>query len=225
MAEVIAVVGAKGGVGCSTVAAAMAIERGGCLLVDAATGDLDALLGAFEPTEPFRLHDVIGALAGSDADWRVLGRAAGKIGGGVELITADRLHRWWTPGDAGHLVVACRRYPQPVIIDCGVSRFGDDVASVSDRQVLVCRNDFVSLRRAIAREHGTDHTVVIMEDHRPNSRQDVSTVLHGRGPVTLVDFDPVIARANDAGLLTSRLPRRLRDMAAAVRSHKVGVVQ
>ena len=84
------------------------------------------------------------------------------------------------------------------IVDAGAHASSDVHGSV----YLVLRNDYLSLRRALTALHTTTGIVLITEPHRSLERRDVEEVL-GRPLVAELHLDPAIARAVDAGLLTS----------------------
>jgi hypothetical protein len=120
------------------------------------------------------------------------------------------------PGDAGRghgegLVAMLGRLPNAVVVDCGVPVAGDvaaTVASAADRSLLVMRPCFLALRRAIAAPMRPSGVVLVAEPQRALGSGDVEAVL-GVPVLAEVPHDPSIARAVDAGLLATRLPRVL----------------
>ena len=156
-------VGAKGGVGTSTVAAlyALQVSRSGqpvhLTATDAASvQDLAAILGVPTPS-------------------------AGHV---VEA--APRL----TLGEA--------RGPQATnIVDACTDCFSDHTGRV----LLVLRNDYQSLRRALGAPRTTAGLVLVSEPKRALGRRDVEDVL-ATPIVAELHLDPSVARTIDAGLLT-----------------------
>jgi hypothetical protein len=76
------------------------------------------------------------------------------------------------------------------------------------RSVLVVRNCYLALRRAVQHPLRPDAVVLVTEPGRALDVHDIETVLTD-APVTTVRIDPAVARAVDAGLLAARLPRSL----------------
>ncbi len=161
-------VGAKGGVGTTTVAALHAIQaaRAGHqvrLTASDAAGldDLAAVLGIPTPGEG-------------------------------QIVQA-------TPG----LSLADHRDPDSLnVLDAGTDCFSDHVGRVH----VVLRNDFLSLRRALASPRTTAGFILITEPQRALGSRNVEDVL-AYPIVAEIAVDPRIARAVDAGLLTTiRLP-------------------
>jgi MinD-like ATPase involved in chromosome partitioning or flagellar assembly len=199
----------KGGAGTTVVAAVLALvgsERDGpgALLADLA-GDLPAVLGTPEPDGP-GLAGWLGA--GEDVPVDALGRLERVVAPGVSLLPrgdgpllADRA------GVLGALLAADARV---VVADCGVGPSGaaGAIAAAADRSILVTRACFLSLRRALAGSVQPSHVVLVAEPGRSLTRHDVATCL-GVPVVAVVEVDPAVARAVDAGLLASRLPRGL----------------
>ncbi len=157
-------VGAKGGVGTTTVAALHALDlprRGHSVRLSASstTGieDLAALLG-------------IPAPAG--------GQAVDVVPG---LTLGDQL-----AADADN------------VVDAGTDTVSDHDGSA----YLVLRNDYLSLRRALNTGAGIAGLVLVVEPDRALSARDVTDVL-AQPLVAELRVDPVIARAADAGLLST----------------------
>ena len=104
-----------------------------------------------------------------------------------------------------------------VVVDCGTDPSGVAlvVAASATRSVLVTRACFLSLRRATSLPLRPSEVVLLTEPGRALGRGDVERTV-GAPIVAEVAVDPQVARAVDAGLLTSRLPRGLaRDLARA----------
>jgi hypothetical protein len=206
----------KGGSGTTVVAAALALvlarrSTSGALLVDLA-GDAPAALGLPEPDGP--------GLAG----WFAAGRS----------VPADGLNRLEVPVTSGLSVVPRGRGPlgpadraevlvgvlaaesRSVVVDAGVTTWTDPstdpagplLAAAAEASLLVTRPCYLSLRRAVAAPLHPTGVVLIVEPGRALDRDDVDEVL-GAPVVAEVPVDPAVARAVDAGLLVSRLPRSL----------------
>ena len=90
-----------------------------------------------------------------------------------------------------------------VVIDAGT----DNVEVPDAERLLVVRNCYLALRRAVAARRA-DHVLLVTEPGRSLGLRDVADVL-GVVPITVVPWDPAVARAIDAGLLAARLPRCL----------------
>lgn len=206
----------KGGAGTTVVAAALALllarrSPEGALLADLA-GDAPAALGIPEPDGP----GLAGWLAaGTDVPPDALPRLESSVGGGLRL-----LHRGCGPLLAeradvlGRLLAADGR---PVVVDCGTEPDGTAlaVAATATRSLLVTRPCFLALRRAMAMPVRPSQIVLLTEPGRALGRHDVERAV-GAPVVAEVAVDPQVARAVDAGLLTTRLPRGLaRDLADA----------
>jgi MinD-like ATPase involved in chromosome partitioning or flagellar assembly len=200
---------AKGGSGATVVAAALALtaERP-VLLVDLA-GDLPATLGIPEPGGP-GVHDWLHSDAGAAqlrdlelpvADGVVIVPAGGRRG--------DSTDRWIALADA---LLADRR---TVVVDAGTGEPPGALMPAADRSLLVTRACYLSLRHAVALRHRPTGVVLVDEPGRALRRHDIEAAL-GAPVVAKVPIDPSIARAVDAGLLTTRLPRVIeRDLRGA----------
>jgi MinD-like ATPase involved in chromosome partitioning or flagellar assembly len=199
----------KGGSGTTVVAVSLALLLGarqptGSLLVDLA-GDAPAALGLPEPSEP----GVAGWLAAgaavppdalsrlehpAAADLALLARGSGPL-------AAER---------AEVLTALLATDDRPVVVDCGADLEGAalTVAGGATRSILVTRACFLSLRRAMAAPLRPSEVVLVREPGRSLTRADVEACV-GAPVVAEVTVDPGVARAVDAGLLASRLPRGL----------------
>jgi MinD-like ATPase involved in chromosome partitioning or flagellar assembly len=202
---------AKGGSGTTVVAVSLALvlaSRGdpGVLLVDLA-GDAPAALGLPEPSGPgLSAWAAAGAEVPADALARIeVGVLPGldllPRGHGGELV-ADRLDL------LGALLAADHR---TVVVDCGTISSGSPalgLAAGATTSLLVTRPCYLALRRAVAAPIRPSAAVLVVEPGRALDRSDVESVLGV--PVTAeVAVEPGVARAVDAGLLATRLPRGL----------------
>lgn len=208
----------KGGAGTTVVAATLArlaAERptsAGALFADLA-GDGPAVLGLAEPEGP-GLADWLGA--GPDVPPDALAR--------LEVVAAPGLAV--LPRGVGALIDARAEVlaallaaeARPTIVDCGTLPTGaaQRVAAAADHSLLVTRACFLSLRRALAAPLRPTGVVLMAEPGRSLTRHDLERAL-GAPVVAVVEIDPSVARAVDAGLLAARLPRglarELRDVA------------
>lgn len=201
---------AKGGTGCSVIAASLALtwSRAGhdVLLVDLG-GDLPAVLGLPEPPGA-GLTDWL--QAGADVPADGLARLEVEAGPRLALVSrggADLDDRGRLAVLAGLLASASR----PVVVDAGV--VADDSALVplvaeARHALLVTRPCFLALKRLSASSVRPNGVVLVSEPGRALGRADVEEVA-GAPVVAEVAVDPAVARAVDAGLLSSRLPRLL----------------
>lgn len=91
-------------------------------------------------------------------------------------------------------------------LDAGTNPAASSVAA--DRRLLVVRNCYLALRRAVAQPVRPDGVVLVTEPGRALTATDVEAVL--TAPVVAdIAIDPAVARTIDAGLLAARLPRTL----------------
>ncbi len=155
-------VGAKGGVGTSTVAALYALQ-------------------AARSGQP--VHLTATDAAGVEDLAAILGVPAPGAGHLVEV----------APG----LTLGDLRSPQATnVVDAGTDCFSDHTGHV----LLVLRNDYQSLRRALGAPRTTAGLILVSEPKRALGRRDVEDVL-AIPIVAELHLDPSIARATDAGLL------------------------
>lgn len=109
--------------------------------------------------------------------------------------------------------------PRTVIVDLGLRSRPDTelhshLLTLASRSLLVTRACYLALRSA-RRWHSPDAVIVIDEAGRPLRNRDISAAL-GAPVAASVRWDPAVARSIDAGLLTTRLPRPLRPLTAAL---------
>ena len=97
-----------------------------------------------------------------------------------------------------------------VVADCGVGPVGAarSVAAAASISLLVVRPCYVALRRALAAPLRPSGVILVSEPGRVLGALDVEDVL-GVPVRAEVAVEPSVARAVDAGLLTTRLPRSL----------------
>ncbi|MEZ5178153.1 MAG: cellulose synthase operon protein YhjQ/BcsQ [Acidimicrobiales bacterium] len=209
---------AKGGVGTTTVAAALGVAAARVqpdppvLLVDL-TGDLPACLGLTEPGGPGAAEWLA---SGTDVPPDALVRLQVPVVDGLDL-----LPRGHGPLDAGRAPVLAQVLAasgRTVVVDAGLLGRSEVAAAFvagAGRSVLVTRLCFLGLRRAVAEAVRPSAVVVVREPGRVLDRADVERSL-GAPVVAEVAVDPAVARAVDAGLARSRLPRSFLGALAAV---------
>ncbi len=203
----------KGGVGTSVVAAALALRTAASgvdsLLVDL-DGDQPAILGSPQPTGP------------GVGDWLAAG---GEVPvdalAELESHVTDRLSLLHL-GDASGLGLADRLdllggvlagSSRPVIVDAGSTAVADPWWARRGQSLLVMRPCYLALRRVGRLSPGVE-VVVVDEPGRALSITDVSAAT-GAEIRCRIPWDPAVARAVDAGILTSRMPRSLRAIGVA----------
>ena len=196
----------KGGQGCSTAAAALALATPDTLLIDTG-GDLPALLGIPEPAGPAGpgVADVVdGTSAINHAALARLTIDAGP----VRLVPAGNTpaqqvpaHRW------AELAAAIRAGGCPVVLDAGTNLAAAAVAA--DRRLLFVRACYLALRRAVTLAVRPDAVVLVAEHDRAITAADIESAL-GVPVAAEITIDPAVARSIDAGLFAARLPRALR---------------
>lgn len=191
----------KGGQGCTTVTAALALAQRGSGLIDT-TGDLPAVLGLPETYGPG-----ICDLLASDHPIEVAAVERLATPSPMPLVTAGTTaaagvpaHRW---AELAAILIADRR---AWFLDAGTNPAVAAVAA--SRRLLVVRNCYLALRRAVAHPARPDGVVLVSEPGRALAVSDVEAVLN-TPVVAEIAVDPAVARTIDAGLLAARLPRTL----------------
>ena len=212
----------KGGSGTSVVAAACAIHAahtlGSVRLVDL-RGDQPAILGLGADPET-GVADWLAA--GPTAPTDALDRLGVEIVPGLSLLARGGSSSVLEPAAAAEsgaaLAVALRDGPL-TIVDVGVadSAVARAVLEVSDTSIIVMRECYVALRRAVrnpltARASGI---VVVTEPGRSLGPSDLAQVLR-RPVVARIPTRDSVARAVDAGTLPTRLPEPLSKAAASI---------
>jgi len=205
---------AKGGVGTTVVASALALllarkHDHEVLLVDLA-GDVPAALGLTSAPGP----GITGWLAaGPEVPADALGRLAVPASSDLSVLPRGE-------GDLGPrervevLASLLAERASTVVVDAGTVGIGPAsvpgriLAGAADHSLLVMRPCFLGLQRALAAPLRPSAVVLVTEPGRSLGVADVEGTLHV--PVRAeVAVDPSVARAVDAGLLASRLPRVL----------------
>ncbi len=209
---VIACWSVKGGSGTTVVAAALALRLARAarpvVLADLA-GDVPASLGRPDPTGPGLAEWLA---AGPDVADDALNRLAVEVTPGLTVLPAGELGAAASPtaADGERLVAALGAVPaRAAVVDCGsvAAEVGLGVAAAATRSLLVVRPCFLALRRAVAAPIRPSAVVLVVEAQRTLGPADVEDVLGV--PVITVPWDSAVARAVDAGLLASRVPKPL----------------
>jgi len=195
---------AKGGSGTTVVASSLALVLSRAqptVLVDL-SGDVPAALGLSEPSSP-GVHDW---LASPTADAAALVRLAVPASDTMNVLPAgDRRPvesaRW------SDLAGALADLPSAVV-DAGTGTPAAELLAAATHSLLVIRPCYLALRRAVAHDARTTGIVLVGEPGRALTARDVEHAL-GAPVVAELQYDPAVARAVDAGLLATRLPRTL----------------
>ncbi|MBK5289446.1 MAG: hypothetical protein JJE46_13380 [Acidimicrobiia bacterium] len=212
----------KGGSGTSVIAAACALQAAHTIhaarLVDL-RGDQPAILGLGSDPET-GIADWLAA--GPTAPTDALDRLGVEIVPGLSLLPLGGTPSVLAPAlsaEAGAALAVALRDGPLTLVDVGVP---DDavaraIVEVSDATILVVRECYVGLRRAVrnpstAKAFGL---VVVQEPGRSLGPSDLSQVL-GRPVVARVPTRDSVARAVDAGTLPARLPDPLARAASQI---------
>ncbi|HEV2068272.1 MAG TPA: hypothetical protein VGR26_00595 [Acidimicrobiales bacterium] len=200
----------KGGSGTTVVSVALAgmlarRSSAGALLADFG-GDVPAVLGMVEPPGP-GLGEWLASGAEVPADALIRLEIPGPKGLRILPTGSDAIA---ASGRAEVLTAILAADPRPVVADCGCGPAGAGlaVAAAASASLLVLRPCYLSLRRAVQAQLRPSAVILVSEAGRSLGRNDVEGVL-GVPVRAVVGVDPAIARAVDAGLLASRLPRGL----------------
>ena len=217
----------KGGTGTTVASVVLALclarlTSGGALLADL-SGDVPAALGVPDPPGP-GLDEWLQAPADVGAD--ALARLEVDVGKGVALLPrggggagaggAGGLGGLGGLGSGGAaaraeaLVELLSGEPRPVVVDCGTAARspGREVAAGATVSLAVLRPCYLGLRRALAAPVRPSGVLLLTEPGRALQVRDVEDVL-GVPVWAVVDSDPAVARAVDAGLLSVRVPRTI----------------
>lgn len=198
---------AKGGSGITVVAAALALvlaQRHPALLIDLG-GDSPAALGIAEPRGPG-----LGEwFASPTADVAALSRLAISATEALQLVPLGSTAlpqpddpRW------ARLATAVTEMDVTVVIDAGRGVPAPALHGAATHSLLITRPCYLALRRAVASGLQPTGVVLIDEPGRALTARDVERSLNV-SVVAELQYDPAVARAVDAGLLASRLPRSL----------------
>jgi MinD-like ATPase involved in chromosome partitioning or flagellar assembly len=198
---------AKGGSGTTVVAASLALvaaQQQPTLLIDLG-GDSPAALGIAEPNGPGLAEWFASAAADAAALLRLSLDATETlqlIPRGTGALPAANDERW------ARLVATLATAGFAVVVDAGTGTPPPALVEASAHSLLVTRPCYLALRRAVASGLQPTGIVLIDEPGRALTARDVERSLHA--PVVAeLQYDPAVARAVDAGLLASRLPKSL----------------
>jgi hypothetical protein len=199
---------AKGGAGATVLAAAHAVVTSThrpTIVVDL-DGDLPDALGVDAGADRPGVADWLraGPDVPADALDRLLVRAAD------DLSVLPRGTGPLDPARAGVLGRLLAATPREVVVDAGTrpDAAAQAVVREADRSVLVTRACYLALRRLSGVSLAPTEVAMVREPARVLGAGDVGEAV-GVPVRTTVPLDPAIARAVDAGLLASRLPRAL----------------
>jgi len=219
----------KGGSGTSVTAALFSLhaarDRGRPVLLVDLCGDLPAVFGSAETTSglagwlrsdlaPCSLERVLEELAPNLA---LLARGQGPL----MARRADELVEWLDSDavvvvDAGVLPAQAQQ-PDGVSkssrpLGAGADSVSGDeelrwrLAAEADRSILVTRACYLALRRAVSLPVRPSGVVLVAEAGRALTRSDCERAI-GAPVLATVAIDPDIARAVDAGMLRTRVPK------------------
>jgi hypothetical protein len=201
----------KGGSGTPVVAASLGLlaasAPGGALLVDLA-GDIPAALGLPQPSGP-GIRDWLTAGAGVEGD--AIEHLSEPATPGLRVVPAGAEGADRPPARARVELLARTLAEQDAeaIVDLGVPAAAwQPLLARADASLLVVRPCYLALRRATTLTSRPTGIVLVREPGRALGRREVEDVT-GVCVLAEVDVEPSIARAVDAGLLASRLPRGL----------------
>jgi MinD-like ATPase involved in chromosome partitioning or flagellar assembly len=201
----------KGGTGTTVVAASLvlaAVAAHRPVVAADFAGDLPLTLGIAEPAGPGLLdwlaagpdvpRDALDRIAHTDQGITLLAR--GHVGGEADASAGRRLA----------VALPAMRSGGPVVADCGRAESAALGAFVdaADRSLLVVRNCYVALQRALRAPRRPTAVVLVSEWGRALQPRDVEDVL-GVPVVTEIRWEPAVARAVDSGLMRARLPKQL----------------
>jgi hypothetical protein len=210
---------AKGGSGTTVVASALALGSvRPSLLVDL-DGEIPAVLGLAEPDRPgvaewLTSEASVDHLADLLIDvgpqtwllpWRSTTARVGDVNGDP--------HHPASPGDPNRWALLGHwlhdwsdQWGCDVTVDCGTRPPPPRLCDHATRSLLVTRACYLSLRRAVRSPVRPTGVVLVDEPGRSLGQRDIEHAL-GVPVEAVVSLDPAVARAVDAGLLASRLPR------------------
>jgi hypothetical protein len=201
---------AKGGSGTTVVTVALATllaRSSGAAVVADLAGDVPAVLGMPESGAP-GLADWLAAGPSVPAD--ALARLELDGPSGLRVLPAGHGIDDAAPGRGDVLAALLASDARPVVADCGSMPVGARlaIAAGASQSLLVVRPCYLALRRAAAFPLRPSGVVLVDEPHRQLTAADVEATL-GVPVRAIVDLDPVIANAVDAGTLGARLPKHL----------------
>lgn len=196
----------KGGSGVSSVACMLAIaqvERASPTALLDLDGDVPALLGMNETDGP-GLADWLATPSRSSS---TLARITQDVAPDLQVIVRGK---GVLSPDAEVLVEALADFDQLTIVDCGTlsTAVAVGMAAAATQRLVVTRPCYLALRALRATPVRPTGVIMVDERGRALGRSDVEAVV-GAPVIASIASDPAIARALDAGLLSTRLPRGL----------------
>ncbi len=205
---------AKGGVGCSTVAAGVALCSAlevPTLLVDCG-GDLDLLLGLRCSGDPVDMG-LCDWMVATDPPPDALARLEVFAGNGLSLLPAGLAPWHADPARIELLATLLERDGRRVIVDAGTRDRGSLLASAS-QTVLVSRSCYLSLSSSrfaprpdtlvVVKERGRAYSLGFVEQFVPADR------------TVMVPWDTRVGPAIDSGQAVVRLPKLLGELKEVV---------
>ncbi|HEV2685034.1 MAG TPA: hypothetical protein VGW79_00200 [Actinomycetota bacterium] len=220
---VIAVAGARGGVGTSTLVASLASALGDAIVLDLDT--VGAGQRAFARTPPARtLDEILPALA--DIDPSGLAASLVSHAGGTRALHASVSGLEPDVRELNGLLRAARGCARFAVIDCGrgVSPAAVLAARNADARIIVAADDVASIRGADRLLRSAFHgaRVVLRRDRRRGiSLRDLVSSL-GRTPDAIIPTRRDLARAVDLGRLPKRALRPVARLAATLKETHAG---
>jgi MinD-like ATPase involved in chromosome partitioning or flagellar assembly len=196
----------KGGSGTTVVSAALALTLSRAhpaVLVDLA-GDLPAALGVPEPGGP----GVGDWLASPTATAEALGRLAIAVTDNLSLLPCGTQADVTTSARWREFADAVATLDPHAVIDAGTGAPPAELVGPGTQSLLVTRSCYLGLRRAVTGTVKPSGVVLVLEPGRALTAGDIERAM-GAPVVAEIPYDPAVARAVDAGLLASRLPRSL----------------
>jgi Flp pilus assembly CpaE family ATPase len=195
----------KGGSGASVVAAAVALSSDSETLLVDLCGDQPAILA--QPDAELGITDWLDA--GVDAAPDALHRLETAVTPKLSLLRFGTNSHVAT--ERVELLVSLLAQDQRnVVVDAGAdaSELSTLLCEAASESFLVLRPCYLALRRAKQHPRRATAVVLVNEPGRTLRAKDVSAVL-GLPVRVVVEWDTAVARAVDAGLLATRLPRSL----------------
>jgi len=193
----------KGGSGSTVFAAALALELAGrgknTTIIDFG-GDVPSVLGLAEPAGR-GVRDWLADQGRQADELHGLGFHASKH---LRVIPAGSGSSF--DGDALHTM--CALLDHNSVVDFGTLRPPDSVRKDVSNDWLVIRPCYLALRRASRLTDPPKGVVVIKESWRALTSRDIQAVV-GAPVVAEITVCDTVARSVDAGLLATKLPKRL----------------
>lgn len=213
--RIVAVAGARGGIGTSTLAAMLAAAVGRCIVIDLDVAG--AGQRAFAPAGPV---PVLQDLPLADLSPEALGAALVAHTGESAALHVRAAGEEPAIPHVNGLLRAARAKAATTIVDCGrgASLAARAVAERADVRVIVAADDVASIRgaRCLA-ENGWADALLVLRRARPRgiSRRDLVAGFQ-REPAIIVKTDRRVARAADLGRLPRRGPKAIARLAEAI---------